>query len=61
MNSSTTSYKSFVSRGFRVFDNTLIGVDGLFMERDVSENVSLARVYYSYERLLSSWNTIFDI
>lgn len=61
MNSSTTSYKSFVSRGFRVFDNTLIGVDGLFVERDVSENVSLARTYYSYERLLSSWNTIFDI
>lgn len=59
MNPMTTSYKSFINRGFRVFDNALVSDYGLFAERDISGNPELAETFYGYERLVSSWDTIF--
>jgi len=59
MNPETTSYKSFIKRGFKVFDNSLISHDGLLSERDVSGNKALTASYYSYEKLVQSWDTIF--
>ncbi len=59
MNSTTTSYKSFINRGFKVFDNSLILNDGLLVNRDVSGNIALTSSYYSYEKLVLSWDIIF--
>ena len=59
MNGTTTSYKSFINRGFRVFDNSLILKEGLFKYRDVSDNPRLTEIYYSYNELVSSWGRIF--
>ena len=60
MNSQTTSYNSFIDRGFKVFDNILIEKEGLFVKRDVSMNPRLVYNEYSYERLKSSLTTIFN-
>jgi len=59
MNPLTTSYKSFIKRGFMVFDNSLISQGGLFANREVSGNTALTSSYYSYERLVESWDAIF--
>jgi hypothetical protein len=60
MNKSTTSYESFVMRGFRVFDNSLIGQGGLFEIRDVKINPGLINKYYSHEVFIRTLTTVFN-
>ncbi len=60
MNKNTTSYKSLVLKGFKVFRNDIIEEDGLFVERDTSGNIELISKYYSYEILKESWGSIFN-
>lgn len=60
MNSQTTSYKSFIERGIKVFDNKLIEREGLFVKRDVLKNPGLVFENYNYEILKSSLALIFN-
>jgi len=60
MNSTTTSFKSFIERGFSVFDNDLIEKEGLYVKRDVLKNPELVSIYYNYETLLKSLSEIFN-
>ncbi len=60
MNSETTSYRAFINRGFKVFDNELITKEGLYAVRDVSQNPHLVYTYYSYASLIDSMLKIFN-
>ena len=60
LNSETTSYKSLIDRGIRIFDNRIIEKEGLFVKRDVSMNADLLYPEYSYQRLIISLKTIFS-
>jgi len=60
MNSLTTSYNSLTERGFKVFDNTLIEKEGLYVKRDVTINPEQVYNYYSYDILKSSLAKIFN-
>jgi dTDP-N-acetylfucosamine:lipid II N-acetylfucosaminyltransferase len=52
LNNTTTSYATFKSRGFQVFDNVLLINESIRKERDVSKNVALLEKYYS-KRILN--------
>lgn len=55
VNPNTTSYESFIRRGFKIFDNNLIAQEGLKINRDVSENVPRLQEYYSKKVFDDSW------
>jgi hypothetical protein len=56
MNSQTSSYDSFINRGFSVFDNSLIlNPNELFLQRDISNNRNLLEIYYGLNGLKLSW------
>lgn len=60
MNPETTSFRSMVERGFKVFDNALIEIEGLYKNRDVSLNPELVYKYYSYQTLIDSLTIVFN-
>jgi hypothetical protein len=60
MNKNTTSYRSFRGRGIKVFDNELIGQNGLYKGMDVSANPDLVRTSYNYDRLINSLSVVFN-
>lgn len=55
VNPHTTSYESLIRRGFKLFDNNLIAIDGLKIDRDVSANVLRLKEYYSKKVFDDSW------
>lgn len=61
VNSSTTSYTSFVKRGFQVFDNRLLYTLGFNVDRDVTINRSLLQKYYSEAILKTSLQKISNL
>ena len=60
MNPETTSFRSMIERGFKVFDNALIEREGLYKTRDVSLNPALVYKSYSYKTLIDSYTVIFS-
>jgi dTDP-N-acetylfucosamine:lipid II N-acetylfucosaminyltransferase len=60
MNKNTTSFRSLIKMGMKLFDNSLIESEGLLTRRDVQKNRELIYSYYSYDRLISSWRDIFN-
>jgi hypothetical protein len=59
VNKKTTSYESFLNRGFRIFDNHLIFENGPMIQ-DVTANKILIEKYYSIEKLKESLLSLND-
>ena len=58
VNSNTTSFKSLTNRGFKIFDNNLLFIEGPTIQRDVADNKLLLERFYSKEILAKSLNSI---
>lgn len=58
VNPGTTSYRSLVNRGFKIFDNNLLFDKGPLIQRNVQENKLLLEKYYSLNNLNESYNNI---
>ncbi|KAF0236571.1 MAG: TDP-Fuc4NAc [Prolixibacteraceae bacterium] len=58
VNPNTTSYKSLKDRGFKIFDNNLLFLNGPTIQRDVLDNKSLLEKYYSKEMLIASLKSL---
>lgn len=61
MNTNTTSYKSFIERGIKVFDFNQIVEGRLFEPKDVEINPYVLEKYYSWEVLHDTLAKIFNI
>ncbi len=62
VNNSTTSFKSFMDRGFQVFDNALVANEfDKLGTRDVGKNADLLNHYYSREVWEKQWRTLYNM
>jgi dTDP-N-acetylfucosamine:lipid II N-acetylfucosaminyltransferase len=54
INPKTTTYESFIDRGFKIYDNNLLFTFGPTINRDVNANKELIEKYYSKEVLFKT-------